>query len=198
MSRKNLFLLIVTCLFLSSSSVIAEEGGYFSAFIGPSFLKNATFYDPGVPVTVDTEFKTGLTVGIALGYNLGTFRLEGEAGYRTHSIDKFEGDIKTLSYLVNGFYDINTTTAFTPYIGGGAGIAKIDVKDVSMDGVSVDKADDTVLAYQLGAGIGYAIGKKLTLDIGYRYFATSNPEFEGTDSKYRSQNITAGIRFAFQ
>ena len=58
-------------------------------------------------------------------------------------------------------------------------------------------ADDTVFAWQVGAGIGYALTPQLTFDLKYRYFATSDPEFDGTEVEYASHNVYAGIRLHF-
>jgi len=52
------------------------------------------------------------------------------------------------------------------------------------------------------AGVGFNISSKTTLTVGYRYFATTNPEFDDLsgvpfDSEYQSHNINVGIRIAF-
>jgi len=43
----------------------------------------------------------------------------------------------------------------------------------------IGSEDDTVFAYQIGAGAGYAVNKNITIDLKYRYFATEDPDFEG-------------------
>ena len=90
--------------------------------------------------------------------------------------------------MVNGFYDVENKTPFTPYIGGGIGFANVDL----------DSEDDRVFAYQLGIGVGYAIDEVITLDLGYRYFATSDPEFlGGIKAEYSSHNLLVGIRVTY-
>lgn len=54
-----------------------------------------------------------------------------------------------------------------------------------------------MFAYQVGAGVGYALTPQVTLDVKYRYFATADPDFDGTDMEYASHNIYAGIRLDF-
>ena len=54
-----------------------------------------------------------------------------------------------------------------------------------------------MFAWQVGAGIGYALTPQLTFDLKYRYFATSDPEFDGTEVEYASHNVYAGIRLHF-
>ena len=62
-----------------------------------------------------------------------------------------------------------------------------------------------VFAYQLAAGVGYVISKQITLDLGYKYFATAKPEFEFSagfgggkvEAEYSSHNIFLGLRYSF-
>jgi hypothetical protein len=52
--------------------------------------------------------------------------------------------------------------------GTGIGIAKTDM-DVT-DSESIGSTDDTKFAWQIGAGIGYALTEQVSFTIGYRYF----------------------------
>jgi opacity protein-like surface antigen len=36
-----------------------------------------------------------------------------------------------------------------------------------------------------------------TLDLQYRYFATADPDFDGTEAEYQTHNFFAGLRFDF-
>lgn len=122
--------------------------------------------ETGAPATLTTSYDTGWTLGAALGYNFGNTRLEGEIAYQKADEDKASwagvtsdatGDVSALSFLVNGYYDFTNSSAFTPYLSAGLGFAKIKWAG---DGYSVD---DTVFAYQVGAGVGYALSKKSPL-----------------------------------
>jgi len=187
-----------------TSSVFAMDGMYLSGNIGLTILNDSDLNVPGI--TIETEFDSGLDVNGAIGAAFGQARIEVEVAYRTNDIDNFEvlgidvpggGDVSALSGLVNAFYDIKTESAFTPYVGGGLGVAIVEIDDMSVVGIPVSGSeDDTVFAYQLGGGIGYAINDKLTVDLGYRYFATDDPDFDGIEAEYDSHNVTIGIRFA--
>ena len=207
---KNKFMLF-GCIFvvLLSSTIFAAEGLYISGNIGPSLLSDSDLKDTseGITTTATLEFEAGLAYGVAIGYDFGHGRAELAVDYKSHELDRFadvtetgvgdrgnfdaEGDIYTLSSLVNGFYDIQLNFPLTPYIMGGAGIAKITVKE------SGDKEVDSVFAYQLGAGIGYAVDADSILDLGYRFFATSDPEFGNTEAEYYSHSIVVGLRLYF-
>lgn len=92
-------------------------------------------------------------------------------------------DIQTL--FLNAYWDINTGTAFTPYVGAGIGMAFIDTK-YNCRGQSVsDPVNDWVatstgsksrtnFAWNVGAGLGYDFNEYVTLDIGYRFVSLGN------------------------
>lgn len=135
------------------------------------------------------------------------FRVEGEVAYRANNMDeasylgesaKINGDASVLSFMGNGYYDFSNATAFTPYVGLGLGMAKIDV---AIDDISWDESD-TVFAYQIMVGGNFALTKQISLDAEYRYFGSQDPEFDdgegGTvEAEVRSHNLSVGLRILF-
>ncbi len=83
-------------------------------------------------------FKEG-GIGIAaIGWGFGDgFRLELEGSYRQNAVWKnvtgprYKGDERQYTLAVNGYYDINTGTPFTPYFGGGAGLTVVSWNPVT-------------------------------------------------------------------
>ena len=211
MKRKYLFVMSCLFLILSSSVVFASDGAntqgpYVALRLGVCFLDDANLSEEGVPFSIDTEFDTGMVIEGAVGYDFGMFRAEGEIGYRKNDIDKFsalgislsaDGDIDALSFMANGYLDFENQTALTPYIGAGIGYATVSANDISVGGIDVGDEDDSVFAYQLGVGVGYSATESLIVEIAYKYFATSDPDFEDTEAEYDSHNILIGIRYAF-
>jgi opacity protein-like surface antigen len=207
---KNTFMLL-GCMFmvLLSSSIFFFFFLYVSANIGPGILNDSDLEETseGITTTATIEFEAGLTYGVAIGYDFSRGRVEFAVDYKSHELSRLtdvtetgvgdrgnidaDGDIYALSSLVNGFYDIHLNAPVTPYIMGGAGIAKITVKK------SGDKEADSVFAYQLGAGIGYDIDDDSILDLGYRFFTTSDPEFDKAEAEYYSHGIVIGLRLYF-
>ena len=57
--------------------------------------------------------------------------------------------------------------------------------------------DDTVFAYQVGAGVAYSINKNMILDLKYRFFATEDPNLYGSKAEFKSHNIYFGFRYTF-
>lgn len=152
------------------------------------------------------EFAPGVTVGATIGYRFGKLRAEGELGYQINAIDQcnlsrrelsVSGDVAGESFLVNGYYDFINKTAFTPYITAGIGMAILELNVLTIAGCKIGSADDTVFAYQVGAGVGYAVNKNYTIDLKYRFCSTTEPEFNGVKSEFGSHNIYLGLRYNF-
>jgi len=104
---------------------------------------------------------------------------------------KIDGDVSALAFMVNGWYDFDTGSKWVPYVGGGLGMAKVESTILSAE------SDDTVLAYQVGAGVGYKLTENTTATLGYKYFGTSDPNFDGVDAEVGTHNFTVGVRLAF-
>lgn len=109
--------------------------------------------------------------------------------------------------LLDGWYDFDTGTALTPYLGAGVGLARI--ASFSDYGGSVQ----IVPAAELGAGVRVELADPVALDIGYRYRMAAHSDV-GFDQYERTgllpttysvrqsgtigiHALTAGLTFAF-
>ena len=165
--------------------------------------------------SVELEYDTSFTVGGAIGYRLGEtgdYRVEGEVAYQNNEVDRVDGislpasigvdtlssmEASMLTFLLNGYIDFNYGSAFSWFVTGGLGFARYD-GEMTVNGVTDDE-DDTVFAYQLGVGTGYAVTETVTLDCKYRYLRTEDFNIEGgyVEVASPSHSITLGIRVAF-
>lgn len=187
-------------------------GPYVGAEGGAVFLSDSTFSSTGGDT--DLKAKTGFGLGAFGGMDFGTYRVEGEFAYRRNNnkeatsggtTDPVGGDYSSMALMVNGYYDFRMVSpSVVPYIGGGLGGARVSLKATDPATGSTDIDDnDIVFAYQFAAGVGFPISNQLTLDLGYKYFATANPSFDpvggGTqvDGEYASHNLFLGARFSF-
>ena len=207
--KKNLLIISVCVLAIFfSSSAYSAEGLYVSGNIGFAMLSDSDVTDPDPSNNFTMEYDTGWALGGALGYDFNRFRVEGEISYQTNDIDKVgamgvslaaSGDVSSLAFLINGYFDFVNDSAFTPYITAGLGYAQIDLNDfnVAGSGESDYSDDDSVFAYQVGLGVGYAVTEKVTIDVKYRYFATEDLEFDTTEVDVASHNFLFGVRFNF-
>jgi len=197
---------------------------YISGNVGAVFVQDADLTEtgPGVSGTGEFEFDTGYGVNAALGYSLDGLRLEAELSYRQADFDQLsvdsitvagftitglgsfdvDGDTSALGLMGNVWYDFDTGGKLRPFIGGGIGLARVDIDVASVGGAPVGLSDhDYVFAYQAGAGVGYEISSNTVATLGYRFFGTSDPEFNSggftDETEVRTHNIELGLRFRF-
>ena len=210
----------------SAFSAHASTGLYLSAGAGVSFLQEADNTNRTPRVDVESTYDTGWAVSGAVGYSFSFgLRVEGEVAYRRVELDKLkinedgglgatlggpslnglttpaDGTESALSGMVNLWYDINTGTRFTPYVGGGIGVARISLDKLTVGGVEIADDHDHVFAYQLGAGVAYALTPKISLTADYRYFATRDAQLKDIsgdfDSEFRNHSVMGGVRVGF-
>lgn len=226
---KTYFVAIATLFIFSipslSSAADYRPGPYFSAFLGASFARDTTvdsINSTGNTFSDQVTFDPGIYVGGTGGYDFGFVRLEGELSYRGANIDtvtqigpipehfrNVDGDLGVFAAMGNVFLNMHNPSRVTPYLGGGIGFATLHLS--ATDGYSptqgryvplYNDSNDTVFAYQVGAGMDIALNSRYSLDIGYRYFATEKAKFDSdyaTTSEFRfeSHNAMVGFKFKF-
>lgn len=149
------------------------------------------------PNTLSNEHLRDASYGFRLAYGAttpvkyGALRGELEFGYSTAAKDdndyaftivksyygeEFSAETSVLSALANVYYDFNTGTRVTPYIGAGFGYARVTSQintNGSMGGGKPYDFDSEYVkdnfAWQLGVGVAYNINENWTIDLGYRY-----------------------------
>jgi len=154
------------------ASVIASpasaEGAYWGGFVGAASVDDTDLSGIG-----ELSFDTGLIVGGVIGGHLSdNLRIEGELSYLSADAEcgpgkcsSIEFDVSTLSILGNGWYDFATDSGFKPYVGGGIGMAQVNIES------SIGDGDEWGFAYQIGAGVRF--GETGAFDVGYRYRGVS-------------------------
>lgn len=95
--------------------------------------------------------------------------------------------------LLSGYYDIDTGTAVTPYLGGGVGLARV-THTFEDDCLCVFFTQTRLApAAQLGAGVKIAVGGPVSLDLGYRYKATQGADFDAVDVSFNGFGDSLGL-----
>jgi opacity protein-like surface antigen len=188
----------------------AASGFYGSVNAGVSMATDSdvSWVEDGSSGTETWEYDTGYIVSGAVGYMIEKYRVEGEVIYQANDVDTVDGfsispisiDTNALSFLVNGYLDFDTGSIMTPYITAGIRASRVEA-----DIMGLLEFDDTVLGYQLGVGVGFAMSEAVSLDFRYRYLGAAEAEFnynvEGSTVRSEvdiaSHNITAGLTMAF-
>jgi opacity protein-like surface antigen len=207
MRKKHSFILSCIFLLVFSSAALGAEGFYAGFNAGFSYLDDATVSQVGAGNTVEVEYDSGLGFSGVVGYDFGTPRVEGEIAYLKNDIDKLStqgttvsgsGDATTWSFMLNGYVDIENRSAFTPYFGGGIGLASVSMENIIISNFNLGSESDTAFAYNFAAGIAWEIKEPITLDLRYRYFATTNPELGSYEAEYAASMVILGIRYTFK
>jgi opacity protein-like surface antigen len=228
MKKKLMVLITLATLALPMICLAAppHPGPYVSGFLGVSSLMQTDITSavsgPGATIYSDrVEFDLGGNVGGAGGFDFGFVRLEGELSYKSGEISKIteqnrgtritavDGRLGALAMMFNVFFDLHNATMVTPYIGGGAGLATLYLSDTYGTEMQTGNRsrvyrsdDDTVFAYQAGAGLEIAFTRMFSLDLGYRYFGTTKAKLNNhyameTELRFESHNVSIGFRVKF-
>ena len=201
-----IFVLVVMAVPAISSAAPPRVGPYVSGFIGMTIHADA---DAGF-FNEEIEFDPGLNVGGTAGMDFGAVRVEGEISYKEADVDTItdrgtgqtfrgiEGGLEATAFMVNLFVDLHSPGPITPYFGGGVGFAALHQSEIYDDfGTFYIADDEMVFAYQAGAGLEVALNRQVSLDLGYRYFRTSEATFADTEMEFESHNATVGLRLKF-
>jgi OOP family OmpA-OmpF porin len=211
-------------LAMTASQAEAKDGWYISGNVGGNILQDADTTDSvtGGSASGEVEFDTGFGLSGAIGRSWGPWRLEGELSYHKNDLDQANvtsltvagsiftglavldlgGDISSLGYMANGYYDFKTKGKWAPFVMAGIGVASINVDATSVAGAAITYDEsDTVFAYQAGAGIGYNFTPTVSGNLQYRLFGTTDPTFDdGVDkieSEYQNHSFMVGITKRF-
>lgn len=238
MMRRLFGLLLLTGVIITASPAMAEE--QLGVYVAPKFIYGLTIMDGakvhanlgGGSGSLRIGDKTDDTFGgaLAIGYDFDKkfgvpIRAELEyAGFSEAEAKKTFHDggdshrlkqkfnIQTL--FVNAYWDIDTGTQFTPYVGAGLGMAFIRTKlnyngedAASTWGASTGSKNVTNFAWNVGLGLGYDISENWTLDAGYRFvglgsaktktFSESGLDIHGKTSDLYQHQFSLGVRYTF-
>ena len=167
----SLTTLLGSFLAFGSFAVPLNEGFYQVNAVGLTPSQN---WDAQIEqVELDIDLSDVFGYQFVLGRSLTKWRVE--AGYSIHSSSwesvkatasgseveaQIKGEMNVQTFLVSGFYDFENKSKFTPYIGGGLGLAQLSSPEVT---TSLDDFSETKDIYamapsgQLIAGTSYEL-----------------------------------------
>ena len=199
-NRKLVTLFSCFLIFLITAVATAAESDYLGFSLGATSVQDASLdygtilADDGSGITgsvpgykLETSFKNGMNINLIFGHRYTeNLRIEGEFGYRNNSFENqateqsdiftprnigIDGDVKSFSFLLSGYYDLANPSSFTPYIGAGIGVSHVIFDGTVLypetpeDNFAIDDKD-TRFAYQVATGVSYAYSKQVTFDLG--------------------------------
>ncbi len=187
------------------SALAADNSVYIGANIGLGMAMDSDIDNmPDNAGTAKMTLDSGFVGTAALGYDFaGPFRAEAEYLWQKNDLDTLsysnrignfgQGDLKTQAVMVNGYYNVDTGSPWSPFVGAGIGWAKVDLNTPALPFGD----NDDVFAYQLMAGVAYNVSDQLAIDAQYRFFDTQDATIQGADFSTTSNNLMLGIRYSF-
>ncbi|KVV48425.1 porin [Burkholderia territorii] len=209
----------------SRTSANSDAGYYATARVVGAFdhAANMELTSPRVTSRIGgPDGQSRVTGAVGLGYQFGNgWRAEGEYTFKRSgnfvsywapfdaNANQFQ--VSSQRLMLNGYRDFDLGRGFSVY-----GTAGIGVAIVSADGWQTNDSrqfasrTQTNFAYSAGAGVSYAINKRFTLDVGYRFVDMGNVESgyntfvnrisardEQLKASLRSNEVFIGLRGRF-
>jgi OmpA-OmpF porin, OOP family len=165
----------------------------------------------------------GYDFGGVVGYDFGGFRLESEVSFREADVTGLNsstpfipfgtgpgliagnvpvnGDVNALSFMVNGMLDFGDDDGLQGFVGGGVGVARVDVQTVFAAPAYLDDSD-TGLAWQALAGIRAPLSDRWDVGLKYRFFNAPNVDLvdrlgNNVETRFRSHSLMGSLVYNF-
>ncbi|MGH0001676.1 outer membrane protein [Pseudovibrio ascidiaceicola] len=179
-----------------ASANAADANSWYIQGTGGLSLGSATLHADGIgffggdELTLNDEgFNGRIGAGTYISDN---FRIGLEGGHASFSGDAI--DVKVWDILAVAYYDFNNDTAFTPYVGLGAGFAQ---QKVEFDGGPGDETSNH-FTMKVGSGVGYAISENLELLAEHSFQYNFQAElFDDLDISAYQNQFNVGLRYSF-
>lgn len=188
-----------------------SDRGYTSTIVDKRL--NDETWGTRLAVGVEVPLCGGLAKSVRGEVEYGVISGTHNSGTYGHNINGFtiptnyeiESRIETVMF--NVYYDLDTGTRFTPYVNAGIGYANITEKAGVSNQYASERAKDSEdnLAWNVGAGVSYAVSSHISAEMGYRYTdygSIKNSEVRGDYASsakrdYDSHEVMLGLRYTF-
>jgi opacity protein-like surface antigen len=138
-------------------------------------------------VGVGYSFTDYLRADLTFDYSAGHFNATTAGAADIQKIDQY-------GFMANAYVDLGTFVGFTPYVGAGAGVTRVEWGALARDPLGANTShpgeESWRFTYALMAGVSYDISENLKLDLGYRYSKVD----DGAQFSYDAASVAAGAR----
>ena len=153
--------------FTTASSSSESTGTWYAGVQGGVSMLMGDLTDQDDSLKYGDETKAGFNAGLTVGYAVNNNVSVEAQGFYVSNDGEDEGDGETYNeyvFMGNVKYAFDMGGMITPYIGAGFGYIGVDTSDDSWgDGV------DGQMAYQVLAGVAYALNQQMDLTLDYHF-----------------------------
>jgi|CXWL01.1.fsa_nt_gi opacity protein-like surface antigen len=232
MNQSVRYVAMVVAILISTGEALALDTAlsplYIAGKIGVSAMSAndiAKTAGTAFPLTKPDAHDTVVPVGVAIGYNWRkhgiSLRTEFEYltranfGYASTPVlaspatsISLTSKTRIQTLFANVFYDFHNATLFTPFVGGGIGVA-FNKSTMTLNAINSSVFDtfetiDTRFAWNIGAGVAVPITEILLLELSYRYtdlggavWGTNAVGFELTTNSFHANEFLFAARLQF-
>ena len=222
--RKLAISLALASTALASPALARDDQWYVGVDGGAMIVEDPSLNIGTLQNAASIDTNKGFDFGGVVGYDFGGFRLESEVSYRQADAKGFNsstaqitrgssaslqpsgsysvtGNASALSFMVNGVLDFGEDDGIQGFVGGGAGVASVDMQTVLAAPAFLDDSD-TGLAWQALAGVRAPLSKSWDVGLKYRFFNASKVNLvdrlgRAVDTSFRSHSIMGSLVYNF-
>lgn len=202
---KKSLLTMAAALVLTVVATGAAEArdGFYIGLRGGNTNFNLNNKEDTTSAKAREDFGDVWNISGALGYKYKYFRIEGEYIYRDDVDDEYRFSsgsfasthkvtLESDSFMANAYIDFMPNFWISPYITGGIGLTRLDLRNIESGGHTESKSADN-FTWMLGGGLSLRLNKCVNLDAGYRYMDMGDID----DANINVHEIYGGLRFTF-
>ncbi|MDR3208849.1 MAG: outer membrane beta-barrel protein [Rickettsiales bacterium] len=120
-------------------------------------------------------------------YDTSSFKYSNESKFK----------VKPTFFILNAYYDFNTSTKFIPYAGIGIGAVHYQIESSSNASELPSEGTQIYFVWNISIGTSYSLTDRFALDASYRY-SDFMKSMVGTYAYYKnSHELSLGARYAF-
>lgn len=183
------------------------------AFVLALMLSGNAFADENFYTRFDMAYTDGVEDGIKDGFSwqtgfgwkwFGAIRTELVFSYARNDLgetlngEALHGRVSSKAVFANAAWDVFSAYGMTPYVMAGVGVSKNKIQETRIGAAVIPKSRHTSFPWQTGAGIGFSMPNRLTLDVGYVYTNLGRFDWDVLpDKDVRLQRLSVGLRYDF-
>ncbi|HBH88018.1 MAG TPA: hypothetical protein DDY17_10530 [Syntrophaceae bacterium] len=225
-----LFVFVIAVSVFPFNTASAQSGWYVGVFGGYTLSPDASlsYYDYAYYYNYNYDYDLDVdetwVFGLKFGYTpprLKFFSFEFEYSYLNPDVDRtvlpragtdyatIKGDVEFHNFMFNAIVKY-PEGKIHPYFGLGLGFSSVDLSVSTTSTARSASYDDTDFAWQIMFGVEIDLTNNLSMDIGYRYFATESDDDDdydyyyhyyyrdyGTYLDYKTSMVTLGLKYKF-